>query len=55
MSFIILWCKKSIKSQAVLQLADVTRVLGSLALTDLTSTAARFLKLPLVEGEATEV
>ena len=50
---------ESIESQAILQFADVARVLVSQAHTDFAfdfaSTAPGFLKLPQVAGEAIEV
>ena len=47
--------EKAIESLGLLQLTDITRVLGSQARTDLTSKILRFLKLPQLAGEATQV
>ena len=44
-----------IESQASLHFADVTRVPVCQDRTDFASTTPRFLKLPQVAGEATEV
>ena len=46
---------ESIESQAILQLANVTRVPVCQDRTDFASTTSRFLELPQVAGEATEV
>ena len=46
---------ESTESEAILQFADITRVLVCQARTDSASTVPRFLNLPQPAGEATEV
>ena len=54
-SLVIFWSQSSKPDESLLKLVDVARVLGFQASVDLASTVPKFLKLPQLAGEVTEV